>query len=211
MPGHRPASARHCRGRGPAAPKARHGFDDNAGTSAPASAPAASNWPAAGRPAAAMPGLLPGIPGDDRPAGHLGGQEHPFGEGRASRPAGAPGARTTSRERVAGAGLVYRGDGAWPWPRPGSYFAGRRHQPATGYGPGRAGQIGGPAGRSPCRRWHRIRAGLRIAESRPPGRLWVREPPRAILVPVVRMLFPAPGRGLACPGSGPGKAVRAVR
>ena len=30
-------------------------------------------------------------------------------------------------------------------------------------------------------------------------------------IPVVSVVFPAPGRGLACPGTGPGKAVRAVR
>ena len=32
-----------------------------------------------------------------------------------------------------------------------------------------------------------------------------------VLVPVVSVLFPEPGRGLDCPGAGPGKAVRAVR
>ena len=54
-------------------------------------------------------------------------------------------------------------------------------------------------------------AGLRIAEPRPPGRLWAHGPLRAVLVPVVSVLFPAPARGRACPGTGPGKAVRAVR
>ena len=63
----------------------------------------------------------------------------------------------------------------------------------------------------PFGRWHRFRAGLRIAESRPSARLWARGPSRAVVVPVVSVLFPAPGRGRACPGSGPGKAVRAVR
>jgi len=63
----------------------------------------------------------------------------------------------------------------------------------------------------PFRPWHRIRAVLRIAESRPPGRLWARGPPRAVLVPVVSVQFLAPGRGLPGPGTGPGKAVRAVR
>ena len=72
-----------------------------------------------------------------------------------------------------------------------------------------AGQIGGPA--DPFRRWHRDRAGLSIAELRPPGRLWARGPPRAVLVPVVSVLFPAPGRGPVRPGTGPGKAVRGVR
>ena len=44
----------------------------------------------------------------------------------------------------------------------------------------------------PFRPWHRIRAGLRIAESRPPGRLWVREPAPGGL---------DPGRQGAVPGT----------
>ncbi len=35
--------------------------------------------------------------------------------------------------------------------------------------------------------------------------------PLAVLVPVVSVLFPEPGRGLDCPDAGPGKAVRALR
>jgi hypothetical protein len=57
-----------------------------------------------------------------------------------------PGARTTSLVRVRGWGCVSRGRGvALATAR--LVFAGRPHQPATGTG--RAGQIGGPAGRSP--------------------------------------------------------------
>ena len=44
----------------------------------------------------------------------------------------------------------------------------------------------------PFRPWHRIRAVLRIAESRPPGRLWARGPPGRS----------CPGRQRAVPGTG---------
>jgi len=44
-----------------------------------------------------------------------------------------------------------------------------------------------------------------MAELYPPGPLWLRERSRVVSVP-----FPVPGRGLACPGTGPGKAVLAV-
>ena len=87
-------------------------------------------------------------------------------------------------------------------------FAGRRHQPATGTG--RAGQIGGPAGRSPS--GDGIGSGWAEdcgAASAGPAR--GARTTRAVLVPVVSVLFPAPGRGLPGPGTGPGKAVRAVR
>ena len=191
MPGHRPASARRGRGRGPAAPGARHGCDDNTGTLAPASEPAASNWPAAGRPAAAMPGgYCREFPGNDRPAGHLGGQEHPFGEGRAPRPAGAPGARTTSPERIAGAGLCTAR--AWPWPWPGSYS----RADGTSLLPVRAGSgrtDRRPGWPIPFRRWHRIRAGLEdreVASARPA--LGARTTPGGV----------GPGRQRAVPGTG---------
>jgi len=45
-------------------------------------------------------------------------------------------------------GAVYRGHGVVSLAMARLVFAGRRHQPAR-YGPGRAEQIGGPAGRSP--------------------------------------------------------------
>ena len=91
------------------------------------------------------PGLLPGFPGDDRPAGHLGGQEHPFGEGRAPRPAGAPAPGPPARRGSRGRGCVPRGRG------PGHGQARIRGPTAPAcyrYRPGRSGQIGGPAGRS---------------------------------------------------------------
>ncbi len=47
-----------------------------------------------------------------------------------------------------GGGAVYRGHGVVSLAMARLVFAGRRHQPAR-YGPGRAEQIGGPAGRSP--------------------------------------------------------------
>jgi len=60
-----------------AAPKARHGCDQDTGTLAPAS-PACpvefARGPRDGDPRR----YCPEFPGDDRPAGHLGGQEHPL-------------------------------------------------------------------------------------------------------------------------------------
>jgi hypothetical protein len=44
----------------------------------------------------------------------------------------------------------------------------------------------------------------------PPGRLWLRERSGRCWSRVVSVPFPVPGRGLACPGTGPGKAVLAV-
>ena len=72
------------------------------------------------------------FPGDDRPAGHLGGQEHPLGEGRAPRPASARRPDHQPGEgRGAGLGTAGTGSCPWPWPWPSSYSR-RRHQPATG-------------------------------------------------------------------------------
>jgi hypothetical protein len=109
--------------------------------------------------------------------------------------------------RGAKAGLCTAGDGGMALATARLIFA-CRHQPATG--PGRAGQIGGPAGRSPSgdgigSGWAEDRG---AASARPA--LGARTT-RAVLVPVVSVLFPAPGRGLPGPGTGPGKAVRAVR
>jgi hypothetical protein len=174
MPGHRPASARRGRGRGPAAPKARRGFDDNTGTLAPAS-PACPACPVefARGPRDGDPRRYgPEFPGDDRPRGHLGGQEHPLPRPGATT-GRRPGARTTSPVRGARAGGPgYRRYGVVSLATARLIFACRRHQPATGTGrtdrrPGRP---------IPFRRWHRIRAGLRIAEPRPPGRLGARGP-----------------------------------
>ena len=120
-----------------------------------------------------------------------------------------PGARTTSPVRAPGAGLVYRGDGGMALATARLLFA-CRHQPGTGSGragPGRSAAR--PAGPLPAMASDPGRDEHRGAASARPA-LGARTT-RAVLVPVVSVLFPAPGRGRACPGAGPGKAVRAVR
>ena len=67
-------------------------------------------------------------------------------EGRAPRPAGAP--RRPDHQPSKGAGAVHPGAVTVATAR--LVFAGGPHQPATGTGPGRAGQIGGPAGPLPA-------------------------------------------------------------
>ena len=189
----------------PAAPGARHGCDDNTGSLAPASAAAPSSPPAASG-TAAIPALLPGIP--RCPRGSPRRADHSLNEGRAPRPAGGrcPG-HQPGRGREGG--TVYRRD----WrralgPRPGSYSACRRHEPATGgdrIGPNRSADRSAdllPAMASD-QGWA-WRSCVRQADSgcaNNPGRCWSR---------VVSVPFPVPGRGLACPGTGPGKAVLAV-
>jgi len=192
----------------PAAPGARHGCDDNTGTLASASAAArrVRPWPAGRRRFRRYcPVFLDASRGSPRRA------DHPLNEGRAPRPAGA---RCPDHQPGQGreGGTVYRRD----WrralgPRPGRYSACRRHQPATGggrIGPNRSADGSadplpamasdqGWAWRS-CTRYIR-RAGSGCANG--PGRCWSR---------VVSVPFPVPGRGLACPGTGPGKAVLAV-
>ena len=125
-----------------------------------------------------------------------------------------PGARTTS---------PVRGREGW-----GCVPLGRGR--ATGHGqpriraptrpallPGRAvsGRTDRRLGRPiPFRPWHRIRAGLRIAESRPPGRLWVREPAPRGLGPGRQGAVPGtrsrPGRPWYRAGGGEGGVCRAV-
>ena len=193
----------------PAAPKARHGIDDNTGTLA-ASEPARRTGPRPAGPRPRCPALLPGIPDDGFPAGHLGGKNIPFTKaGRHDR--SAPRRRTTSPVRGReGRGLCTAGTGPCHWPRPGSYSCVGSTSLATG-----TGRIG--PDRSAARSadplpamasypgWAEDRG---VASARPA--LGARTAPGG-LVPVVRVLFPAPGRGLDCPGTGPGKAVRAVR
>ena len=170
-------------------------------------APAPSNSPAAR--GTAIPGAIAGnFPVMTAPRVTSAGKDIPLAKaGRHDRP-GAPGAGPPARRGSRGRGCVLRGRG------PGHGQARIRVPTAPAcyrYGPGRAGQIGGPAGRSPSGEGIGSGLGLSIAESRPPGRLWVRGPRRAVLVPVVSVLFPEPGRGRDCPGTGPGRAVRAVR
>ena len=191
----------------PAAPGARHGCDEDTDTWAAASPPAPSNPAAAGR---RSPALLPGIsavmtaPRVTRRARTSLWRRPGATTGR------RPGARTTSPVRGREGGAVYRGDGGVALAMARLVFAGRRHQPATGtgrVGPDRsAARLADPLpAMASDPGWAEDRG---VASARP---AWARGPPRAVLVPVVSVLFPAPGRGLACPGAGPGKAVRAVR
>ena len=124
-----------------------------------------------------------------------------------ARPAGAP-LRPDHQPSEGGGGAVYRGDGGMALATARLIFACRPHQPATG-----TGRVGPD------------RSAARPADPLPamdPG--WDEHPGAAPAkarsgradhpgghVPVVSVLFPAPGRGLPCPGTGPGKAVRAVR
>ena len=170
-------------------------------------APAPSNSPAAR--GTAMPGAIAGnSPVMTAPRVTSAGKNIPLAKAgrhdRSAPPAPGPPARRGSRGR----GCVPRGV-ALAMAR--LVFACRRHQPATGTGrdgPGRSAAR--PA--DPLRRWHRIRAGLRIAESRPPGQLWVRGPPRAVLVPGRQRAVPGTGSqpGLPRCRAGEGGACRAV-
>jgi hypothetical protein len=170
----------------PTAPKARHGCDEDTGTVAPASPPAPSNSPAA--PRTAIPDAIPGIPGDDRPAGHLGGQEHPAA--KAGRRGGPASRRPDHQPREgAGAGLRIAGTGRGP----GHDQAHIRVSAAPAwcrYGPGRADRR--PGRPVPFRRWHRIRAGMSIAEPRPPAGSGRADHPG----------WSCPGRQRAVPGTG---------
>ena len=168
----------------------------------PSSSPVASGT-------AAIPALWPGIPrcprGSPRRAGH------PLTKAeRHDRP--APGVRTTSPDRVARAGPCTAGTGVRPWGHGQAHISradGTSLLPA-GAGSGRTGKANrsadpllamasdqGWAWRS-CIRCIR-QAGSGCANG--PGRCWSR---------VVSVPFPVPGRGLACPGTGPGKAVLAL-
>ena len=129
----------------PAAPKARHGCDENTGTLAPASPPAPSNSPAAR--GTAIPGAIAGnFPVMTAPRVTSAGKNIPLTKaGRHDRPAPRRPDHQPGEGREGGA--VYRGDGVVALATARLIFACRPHQPATGTG--RAGQIGGPAGRSP--------------------------------------------------------------
>ena len=144
----------------------------------------------------------------DAPADHLGGQTIPLTKAeRHDRP--APGVRTTSPDRVARVGPCTAATGGGPLgPRPGSYSACRRHQPAAGgdrIGPNRSAyRSADPLPAMASDQGWAWRSCIRQAGSgcaNGPGRCWSR---------VVSVPFPVPGRGLACPGTGPGKAVLPV-
>ena len=158
----------------------------------------------AGQPRALVRGARPPRRGRDDLRQHPRRRRRP-GSRRTAGPVSGPPARTGSQ-----GGTVYRRD----WrralgPRPGSYSACRRHQPATGgdrIGPNRSADRSDPLpAMASDQGWH----GGAVSAV-PPGRLWLRERSRAVLVPVVSVPFPVPGRGLACPGTGPGKAMPAV-
>ena len=79
----------------PAAPKARHGIDDNTGTLA-ASEPARRTGPRSAGPRPRCPAILPGISDNGFPTGHLGGKNIPFTKAGATtgrRPAAGPPAK----------------------------------------------------------------------------------------------------------------------
>src|SRR5207244_3005090 len=114
-------------------------------------------------------------------------------EGRAPQPAGAPRRPDHQPSKGAGAGLCTSGTGAWPWPRPGSYSrAGRTSLLPVRAGSGRTDRRPGQPIPLPAMDpgWDEHRG---AAPARPA--LGARAT-RAVLVPVVSVLFPAPGRGL---------------
>ena len=147
----------------------------------------------------------------DGPRGSLGGQTIPLTKAeRHDRP--APSVRTTSPGRVARVGPCTAGTGGGPWAH------GQAHIPradgtslATGggrIGPNRSADRSAdplPAMASDQGwAWRSCIRCIRQASSgcaNGTGRCWSR---------VVSVPFPVPGRGLACPVTGPGKAVLAV-
>ena len=144
------------------------------------------------------------------PAGHLGGQTIPLTKAeRHDRP--APGARTTSPDRVARSARYPPGLAAGPGATARLIFRVPTAPACCQWGPDRAEQIGGPVRRSPASDGIRSRLGMaELYPLYPPGLVWLRERSRAVLSRVVSVPFPVPGCGLACPGTGPGKAVFAV-
>ena len=89
------------------------------------------------------------------------------------------------------------------------FAAGRTSLLPVRAGSGRADRR--PGRPVPFRRWHRIRAGMSIAEPRPPGRLWARGPPGRSC-PGRQRAVPGAGSRPALPGcrAGEGRACRAV-